>query len=210
MLSFFSAAITAGIPGFMSYVYLSKIGILQYNKDEKDEKIIVLTILSFLNIGVTYYVFRLLFKIDPITELTWTKVPILFGIGIIVTIVMTLIYERVIDFFAKKLKESRLNKNKAIKNNKNIYDHVLRKSEDKNIFVYIFNFKNEFIESGYFYFLDDLEGKLRLGLSTNTCHTKEAFTISGVLKDFNEEADPDKKEIIIDVDNQLKLFLFYL
>lgn len=210
MLSFFSAAITAGIPGFMSYVYLSKIGVLQYNKDEKDEKIIVLTILSFLNIGVTYYVFRLIFKLDPLTELTWTKVPILFVIGVIVTIIMTLLYERGIDFFSKKIKDSRLNKRKSIKNNKNIYENALRKSEGKNSFVYIFNFKNEFIESGYFYFLDDLEGKLRLGLSTNTCHTKEAFTIREILKIFNEEEDVDKKEIIIDVDNQLKLFLFYL
>lgn len=210
MLNFFSAAITAGIPGFMSYVYLSRIGILNYNKDEKDEKIIVLTILSFLNIGVTYYVFRIISGVDPLKELTWINVPILFFIGILMTVIMTKFYTLVINLFINNLEKSRLKENKMIKNNKSIYENSLIKAGGKKIFVYIFDFKNEFIESGYFYYLDTLDGKIKIGLCNNTFYVDKAPTIQEVLKAFNEEEDTEKKEIIIDFDNQKKLFLFYL
>lgn len=210
MLSFFNAIITAGIPGFMSYVYLSKVGILNYTKDEKDEKIIVLTILSFLNIGVTYYIFRFISGVDPIRELTWINAPSLFVIGILVTIIMTKLYKFGINLFINDLEKSRLKENKMIKNNKSIYENTLRKFGDKKVFVYIFDLKNEFIESGYFHHLDELDGKTRLGLSNDTCYTEEAPTITEILKAFNDEEDTEKKEIIIDFDNQKKLFLFYM
>lgn len=210
MLSFFSAAITAGIPGFMSYVYLSKIGVLNYTKDEKDEKFIVLMILSFLNMGVTYYVFRLISGVDPIKELTWINALSLFLVGVLVTTIMTNLYKFVINSFINDLEKSRLKENKMIKNNKSIYESALRKFGDKKVFVYIFDLKNGFIESGYFHHLDELGGKTRIGLSNNTYYTEEAPTITEVLKAFNEEEDTEKKEIIIDFDNQKKLFLFYV
>ncbi|HZG10562.1 MAG TPA: hypothetical protein VEZ91_01080 [Kurthia gibsonii] len=209
ILSIISTIVTAGIPGFASYLYLSKNSVLQHGKEDKDEKIIVLSILSILNMGVTYYVFRIITGVDPLKDLNWINAPFLFGTGIIVTFIMTAFYSKVIAITNKYWEKNRLENSQIIKNKKTIYDRALHRY-NKPIFVYIFNFKNEFIESGYFYQLDELNGKLRIGLSNNTEHTKEIPTIEEVLNAFNTLNDTTKKEIIVDVDNQLKLFLFYV
>lgn len=49
----FLAIVGTGIPGFLSYWYLSKLGLLEFDKDRKDEKIIALASLSALNVFLT-------------------------------------------------------------------------------------------------------------------------------------------------------------
>lgn len=209
-MNILSTIIATGIPGFITYVYLSKVGLLKYTKDEKDEKVIVLAIFSVTNMFFTYYVFRIITQVDPLKDITWINLPSLFFIGILVTIIMTNFYSFILKKLYKFYEKSQRSSKKGIRSKKNIYDKILIKEDDTKPFIYIFDFENKFIESGYFYFLDDIDGKSAFGLSNNTEYIEEPPIFKEVIKAFNEEKDTDKKDLIVDFDKKIKVVVFHL
>lgn len=205
-----SAILATGIPGFFTYVYLSKKGVIKYDKDEKDDKVIVLSIFSILNMCFTYYIFRIVTKIDPLTEIDWKNAPSIFFLGIFVTFVMTNFYNFFLEKYNKHFEKQQRVNNKTILSKKSIYEKTFLKEEKTKPFIYIFDFENKFIESGYFYLLDDKESKLSLGLCNNTCYTEEPYNFEEIIKAFNEETDTNKKDLIIDFERKIKIFVFHL
>lgn len=210
-MNIFSTIVATGIPGFLSYIYLNQLGILNYSKNEKDEKITVLAIFSFLNMGISFYAFYGITGINPTKKLEIISIAPLFFISLLISSIMTFaVYPFVLkkmDISLKKFQE----KNKIAKrSSKTLYELTMFKKDHNPPFIYIFDFEDNFIESGYFYRLYDINDKLQLSLSTNTYHTKEKFSIDEVLEQFNKlENSPDKADLIIDVDHKIKIFVFY-
>ncbi|MBQ0861990.1 hypothetical protein VKPMB4989_12880 [Enterococcus lactis] len=94
--------IGTGIPGFLSYWYLSKQGLLDFNKDRKDEKIIVLSALSALNIFFTLIASILLYKSFNINlnfeNMNISQILIVFILGVLISVLFTTtLYPFVID-----------------------------------------------------------------------------------------------------------------
>jgi hypothetical protein len=209
-LDILSAILATGIPGFFTYVYLSKTGVLKYDKDEKDDKVIVLSIFSILNMCFTYYIYRIVTKVDPLTEMNWKNAPYIFVLGIFVTFAMTNFYKFLLEKYNKKFEKKQRSNNKIILSKKSIYEKTLVKENKTKPFIYIFDFENKFIESGYFYLLDDKESKISLGLCNNTCYIEEPPKFEEIIKAFNEEEDTNKKDLIVDFERKIKIFIFHL
>lgn len=208
-MNILTAIVATGIPGFFSYVYLSKLGILTYTKDNKDEKVIVLSIFSFLNMGIAYIVYYGINKDFPFKEIKISEIILLFFISLIVSIIMTIVvYPFCINIMNKHIQKYQVKKGIANRSAKTVYELVFFPEDKKYPFVYIFDFENNFIESGLVYRLSGIDEKLNISITNTTGYVNETVTINEVLGTF-EECDNDKAEMIIDVENKLKLFVFY-
>lgn len=210
-MSILTTIVATGIPGFLSYIYLSQLGLLNYSKNDKDEKIIVLSIFSFLNMGISFSLFYGITGINPFEEITSKSVIPLFIFSAFISTVMTLgIYPSVLKWMFKSIENFQKKNNVAQKSSKTAYDLALFSSEYEYSFAYIFDFENKFIESGFVKRLSEEEGKLQIVLGTETAYTKEPWIFEEVLSMFNDEALKDNSaELIVDIERKIKVFVFY-
>ncbi|QPQ35547.1 hypothetical protein [Lysinibacillus sp. JNUCC-52] len=208
-MNILSTIVATGIPGFLSYIYLNRLGILNYTKDEKDEKIIVLSIFSLINIGVSIVVFYYLTGKKFSKNLDIESYLFLFLIAVVVSFILTLyIYPLVMKMGNKYIDNFQKNNHIANKSTKTVYESVLFRKDKKYPFIFIFDFDNKFIESGFAHRLSGASEKLNISITNTTGHIKETYTIYEVLEKF-ENHDNESAEIIIDVENKLKVFVFY-
>ncbi|MDT6543049.1 hypothetical protein NNL70_11365, partial [Enterococcus faecium] len=172
--------IGTGIPGFLSYWYLSKQGLLDFNKDRKDEKIIVLSALSALNIFFTLIASILLYKSFNINlnfeNMNISQILIVFILGVLISVLFTTtLYPFVIDKAIQKIDNKINEKGKPNLINRHILKELLYNNSNKFSAIYLFEHNEEktFIESGYLEYLGDIEDNLQLMLSGKTFSTTE-------------------------------------
>ena len=210
--------IGTGIPGFLSYWYLSKQGLLDFNKDRKDEKIIVLAALSALNIFFTLIASILLFKSFNINlkfeNMNISQILIVFILGVLISVLFTTtLYPFVIDKAIQKIDNKINEKGKPNLINRHILKELLYNNSNKFSAIYLFEHNEEktFIESGYLEYLGDIEDNLQLMLSGKTFSTTEKIDYEEVLNIFNgEKYKAEDKHIYIDIKQNIIMFIFFI
>lgn len=209
-LSLLLIVVATGIPGFLSYAYLSQLGIILFSKNEKDDKVIVLSIFSFLNIGLSFCLFYWITGIEPSKSMVLSSVLKLFIITLIVSAVLTLtIYPYLLKKMKKTIEIYQEKNNIDVASNQTVIDKIINNSEYKFKAVYIFDFENNFIESGYLkrYSGEETAG-FQISLVTDTFYNDENPTFNEVLKEFNSSQTPEANELFLDLDKKIKIFIF--
>ncbi|WP_165007447.1 MULTISPECIES: hypothetical protein [unclassified Enterococcus] len=210
--------IGTGIPGFLSYWYLSKQGLLDFNKDRKDEKIIVLSAFSALNIFFTLIASILLYKYFNINlkfeNMNISQILIVFILGVLISILFTTtLYPFVIDKAIQKIDNKINEKGKPNLINRHILKELLYNNSNKYPAIYLFerNEEKTFIESGFLEYLGDIEDNLQLMLSGKTFSTTEKIEYEEVLKMFNgDKYKTEDKHIYIDIKQNIIMFIFFI
>lgn len=216
-MELFIALLTAGIPGFFSYWYLNQIGFLNYSDRAQEEKKTIQIILSIINISVSFFVWFLLENkgnLEAALQINTMKiidVITLLSISIIITFTLTRwIYPLIIKYFMSKMEKFRLKHNLPLKTQETVYEMLVHKKEYSHTLVYVFDFNDEFIESGYLSKFSDNSDSINLSLALETFHTKEKYEIVDMLALFNgKNYSNDAKEIYLDFDRRIKIFFFY-
>lgn len=202
--------VATGIPGFLSYAYLSQLGIIIFSKNEKDDKVIVLSIFSFLNIGLSFCVFYWLTSIEPSKNMPFSAVIKLFIVTLIISAILTLtLYPYVLKKMKKTIETYQGKNNINIKSNQTVIEKIIDSTEYKFKAVYIFDFDNNFIESGYLkrYSGEETTG-FQISLATETFYNDEKPTFNEILNKFNTDPIPEANELLLDVDKKIKIFIF--
>lgn len=216
-MDLFLTIIATGIPGFMSYWYLSKIGLVYFDKDKKDEKVVVLGALSLLNMGFSIFLMYLSFdkilnkKID-FFKLSIYSAVILFLVACIVSFLLTyFVYPRALKKVNTSI-EKKLDKDLVpYTTNKPTIEHLIKNPSFPYNSVYIFknDDKKTFVESGILERLSVTEGSFKMSISPNTFSTEEDFKYEEVKALFNgEHYTKDRKHIYFDFDRNLIIFIF--
>lgn len=208
---FFIVAATS-IPGFLSYVYLSKLQIIHFSKDEKDDKVITLSILSLLNVGTSFIVFYFITGVTPTKDMSMISLVGLISVSILISSIMTFgIYPIFLKLTAKSISKYQQENNMGRTSSKEVKDLVFNNPKYKFTMIYIFDLENNFIESGYLNRFSNInEGNLKLSLDTDTAYSADnPIDFSEVLKAFNESENLDAKEIYLDFETKVKIFVFH-
>ncbi|MBL1227920.1 hypothetical protein IW492_01585 [Enterococcus sp. BWB1-3] len=216
-MNLFLTIIATGIPGFISYWYLSKIGLVYFDKDKKDEKVVALGALSLLNMGLSIFLMYLVAdqffnkKIDFFKLDIYSSV-ILFLIACIVSFLLTyFVYPKVLEKVNTSV-EKKLDKDLVpYTTNKPTIEHLLQNPTFPYNSVYIFknDDKKTFVESGVLERLSVTEGSFKMSISPNTFSTEEDFKYKEVRALFNgEHYTKDRKHIYFDFDRNLIIFIF--
>lgn len=210
------AIITAGIPGVLSYWYLKQIGILNHSVDSKDDKVMVITSLSFFNIITSLLVFAGLavgwkgYSYKQIEQHFILSIFILLIISVLVTMILTVI------LYPNLIKLGRFLVNKRAKQENAPYRspysgiEMLLRHEDKEVnhyFVYIYNLENKFIEAGWYELLNSKNRELILVGDTGY---KKEHPFKSVIQEYNHCTNNrvDQK-MLIDLQNKIKIICFY-
>lgn len=199
-----SLLVTTFLPGMFSYWYLSQIGLISHV--ETSDKVIFLSSISVLNILIC------LFFVLPILNYEinhWLKWSVVAAISFFTTFLLTWkVYPFAIDKL-ENLVESKLKNSKKpkIKNERVLKTTLDNKPENtSNIFVYLFDLQNTFIESGYLSRFNANYGEINLSWDINYEKYTNHFTIEDVITYYNETKN---KDIFIDLDRGIKMYIFY-
>jgi hypothetical protein len=131
-------------------------------------------------------------------------------IFLVIFILTGWIYPRIIKYFMVKMEKFRLKHNLPLKTQESVYEMLVHNKEYSDTLVYVFDFDDQFIESGYLSKFSDNTDTINLSLALNTFHTKEKYELVDILEIFNgEHYDNDAKEIYLDFDRRIKIFFFY-
>lgn len=207
--------LATGIPGLISYWFLSQISIIKHNS-EKD-KTLFITALSLINILISYLSLELLTWISKIKLLSFIKINysnpsradiiLIFGLSLFVTWILSrYVYNNIFKYMNKYINSLQIKFDVPLISNFRTLETIILEKKNKNgsIFIYIFDFDNKFIESGYLNRFNEEYKEISLHDHTNYIHEK--FTIHEVLTYFN---DNDDAEIFIDLENKLKYYIFF-
>lgn len=199
-----SLLVTTFLPGMFSYWYLSQIGLISHV--ETSDKVIFLSSISVLNILIC------LFFVLPILNYEinhWLKWSVVAAISFFTTFLLTWkVYPFAIDKL-ENLVESKLKNSKKpkIKNERVLKTTLDNKPENtSNIFVYLFDLQNTFIESGYLSRFNANYGEINLSWDNNYEKYTNHFTTEDVITYSNETKN---KDIFIDLDRGIKMYIFY-
>lgn len=199
-----SLLVTTFLPGMFSYWYLSQIGLISHV--ETSDKVIFLSSISVLNILIC------LFFVLPILNYEinhWLKWSVVAAISFFTTFLLTWkVYPFAIDKL-ENLVESKLKNSKKpkIKNERVLKTILDNKPENtSNIFVYLFDLQNTFIESGYLSRFNANYGEINLSWDNNYEKYTNHFTTEDVITYSNETKN---KDIFIDLDRGIKMYIFY-
>lgn len=208
--------ITSGIPGFVSYLYLSKLQLLYFNeKEEKEDKLIVLSILSLLNILVSTLFFNLIARksIEDLLNIysySWREILLFIGITILYCFLATKwVYPKLMVRLTKHIEQEVDRNNVTRTSSAPLTLQLFKSSKFDKTYLYIFDFNDKLIDSGYWSEFDTGENDL-LGLGRPTVYGDEqnSPTINEVTVTYNSMED-DEARMIIDLKHQVKIFLFY-
>lgn len=211
------ALLAVGVPGFFSYWYLNQIGFLNYSNQAQEEKRTIQIILSLINIGVSFSVWFLIESKGnlqaslQVETMKVIDVITLLSTSIVVTSILTgWIYPLIIKYFINKMGKFRLKHNLPLKTQETVYEMLVHKKEYSHTLVYVFDFDDKFIESGYLSKFSDNSDSINLSLALDTFHTKEKYELIDILGMFNGgHYANDAKEIYLDFDRRIKIFFFY-
>jgi len=216
-MELFIALLTVGVPGFFSYWYLNQIGFLSYSDRAKEEKRSIQILLSFINVGVSLFVWLLVENKgnleSPLQFKTMQMIDVitLLSISIVVIFILTRwIYPMIIKYFMSKMEKFRVKHNLPLKTQETVYEMLVHRKEYAHTQVYVFDFDDQFIESGYLSKFSDNTDSINLSLALDTFHITQKYELVDILRMFNGEHYPnDAKEIYLDFDRRIKIFFFY-
>lgn len=163
-LNTFISLIGTGIPGFLSYWYLSKQGLIDFNKDRKDEKILALATLSAVNIFFTWilslFVYQLFGDVISIDSMSVWQMLTVFLIGLAVSYFFTkVIYPNIVSWATEEVDIQLKNQGKPFLINRHILKDLIYKNKKQYVAVYVFeNDENRrLVESGYLESLGEMK-----------------------------------------------------
>ncbi|WP_342388118.1 hypothetical protein [Salinicoccus bachuensis] len=204
-MNLFLSIIATGVPGFISYWILSQFRLLDVDKNNKDEKLILLTGLSLINIFVVYLVLvsrDYSFPLESITPKT------LIGVAltsmIVVLILSVLIWPLII-----KITKDLLNKWKFVLNipndsNRTVFDEIMMSRPNETFTqAYIFTFDDKLIIEGATGYISHDRPELSIRNKIDITTTYEQ-----AIKVYNK-TDNEHREILIDYERQLKIILIH-
>lgn len=109
-----------------------------------------------------------------------------------------------------KMEKFRIDNNLPLKTQETVFEMLVHRKKYKYTHVFIFDFDENFIESGYLGKFSTTGDSINISLETNTFHTKEKVTYIELLEKFNDpKMHKERKEIYLDFDKKLKIFFFY-
>ena len=218
------AIVTAGIPGVLSYWLLSNFGIINYNKNENIEKASTFAFFSFLNLGFGLALYDYISRNSQLWIHKYADFPLFpfppnlltpyFNLAICtltVTIFMSIVvypicYKAFSIIYSYIIDKFKLNKN----SNMSVLESAIKKHSKLDARVYIFDFQNNFIETGEFARISDYDEEYFVSLRNETGYAKETFTFSEVMSYYNsEEVQNNKPEIVLDLKNKYKFIIIY-
>lgn len=127
-------------------------------------------------------------------------------LAMIVSFVISIIFELIVLFSIKKLSEWVISRYFANKKSYRSFGNSLvsfyEQKKDKALFVYIFDFDDNLIDYGYVssYSYEDNENNIIVALPDDYDSQKE----------LNNFKDLDYYEVFIDLDKQIKIYSFYV
>lgn len=215
----------------LTFWLLSYFGIINYTKNDTFEKTSSLAFFSVINAGVGLKIYDFISKTPNFALYSEAGFPRLQELGIeiapyfnigVCTIFAALclsviaypilmkVFTEAFGWVGKKL---RLPK----KSSNSVLWEVLNKEPDCNAYVYIFDFDDNFIESGVASRLSDYDEEFLLSLRGNTGYAREKFTLEEALSVYNEKSDEihrdetkkKEPEIVLDFKNKLKFIIIF-
>lgn len=222
---------SAGVPGMLTFWLLSYFGIINYTKNDTFEKSASLAFFSAINAGVGLKIYDLISKNPKFclySEVGFPKLQNLgvefspyFNIGVctlIAALCLSVIvypilmkgFNLVFMWVGKKLKLPK-------KSSNSVLWEVLNKESDCNAYVYIFDFNDNFIESGVASRLSDRDEEFLFSLRGDTGYAGQKILLEEVLRWYNKKsneilgAESNKKEpeIVLDFKNKLKFIIIF-
>lgn len=201
--------LSSGSLGFISYLILRELGILNFPLREKEIEKITLIHFSIFNAIAVYFLFWVLFKEDLLqTKLTIVIFAKVISISLLASFLMPFIYAVFIELAQKIFKVIQRKNNLITSKYKPLFNDLFLPEKYEVVYVIIFNYSNEFIHAGHLDRVEYKEGKLYFSLHA-TPHYQE-YKYEDVIQMFHKDKrDSNKLKIVIDSDRQQKYFLMY-
>lgn len=224
MLQIIITVLSAGIPGMLTYWLLSTFGILNYTKNDGFEKTSALAFFSFLNMGIGIGIydfisrkgFLWIYRIGQFPNLMQMNdnIPAYINLGIctlVSSILMSIfVYPAIFKGFMIIYKWVIQILKLPVKSTNSVLWEVLNKHKTLDATIYVFDFENNFIESGNASRLSDYDEEFLLSIRYKTGYTKDPFTFTEVLEMYNsQEHQNNKPEIVLDFKNKLKFIVIF-
>ncbi|MGV2927174.1 hypothetical protein RW115_01135 [Macrococcus capreoli] len=192
-----------GVPGFISYWILSQFKLFDIRDNNKDDKIILLSSLSVLNILVSYLVcdfFSINFK-----DGSYVNILIILALSVLVVLINSvLIYPLFISFIKKNVLLFQRHYNISIENNKTVIENIMySRPNNTDTQVYIFDFDNKLILEGGLGFVSNVSSQLSI---RNIIDAKTSY--DEAIKIYNE-TDNLSREILIDYEKKIKIIFIH-
>lgn len=208
-MQIFLILLSSGSLGFISYLTLRELGVLNFPLREKEIEKVTLIHFSIFNAIAVYFLYWLIFGVDLFRAVLdigiFMKV---IGLSVLAALVMPFLYWFLIRLAKKVFGKIQKNKNLITFKYKPLFDDLFLPNEYEDTFVIIFNFSNEFIHAGHLHRMEYKESKLCFSLYA--APYQPVYTFEKVSEMFHEEGrDSNKLKTVIDPDRGLKYFLMY-
>ncbi|WJP97110.1 hypothetical protein [Macrococcus bovicus] len=196
--------VATSVPGFTSYWFLSQFRLFDIGDDNKDEKVILLSSLSVLNIFFGY----LACGVFGVEVLKFTNINLIciFLISMGVTLLMSMIvYPSLILISKKTIKKLKELFMLPTDNNSKILDNIMmnRPKDKYDTQAYIFDFDNHLIIEGGIGFISHRFPQLSIRNEIDISTTYEQ-----AIKVY-QTTDNLSREIFIDYDKKIKVILIH-
>lgn len=201
--------LSSGSLGFISYLILRELSILNFPLREKEIEKITLIHFSIFNAIAVYFLYWFIFDVD----LFRTKLDILIffkviAMSLLAAVLMPVFYAIFLKLFQKIFGNIQQKRNLITSKYRPLFDDLLLPEKYEDVYIIIFNFSNEFIHAGHLDRMEYKEGKLYFSLYVKPFHMD--YSYDDVIQMFHKDGrDPNKLKIIIDTDRQQKYFLMY-
>lgn len=201
--------LSSGSLGFISYLILRELSILNFPLREKDIEKVTLIHFSIFNAIAVYFLYWLIFKVDlfqiNLNIIIFSKIIVL---SLVTSVFMSFVYAVVLKIFRSLFEKIQKKRNLITTKYKPLFDDLFLPEQYEDVYVIIFNFSNEFIHAGHLDRVEYKEGKLYFSLYAAPYN--DVYTYDKVVKEFHEDGlNLDRLKIIIDTDRQQKYFLKY-
>ncbi|MDV6377716.1 hypothetical protein ORD22_05485 [Sporosarcina sp. GW1-11] len=201
--------LSSGSLGFISYLILRELGILNFPLREKEIEKITLIHFSIFNAIAVYFLYWVLFKEDLLqTQLTIVIFAKVIGLSLLASFIMPFIYAVFIKLAQIAFQKIQQKNNLITNKYKPLFNDLFLPEQYEDTEIIIFDYSNKFIHAGHLERMEYKEGKLYFSLYAAPYHLE--YTYEEVIKRFhNDNTDLNRHKIVIDSDRQQKYFLIY-
>lgn len=197
----FFQLVLAGVPGFLTYIWLDKLDAINFDLPEKQtDRTIVLILISLLNTSIGLLIYQHLW--GRLQQSTWAVVSLVL-VTLLLSVPLAFVYYLIIKMGNLCLTwiQSKLNMS-AILNSTPMIEAIKSKKHNEEKLIIIFDFDNNFISSGYANRLPGVgDPTQQLGLLTYG----QQWSVDTAQAKYDENSD--HSEQIIDFDNKLKIYI---
>lgn len=201
--------LSSGSLGFISYLILRELSILNFPLREKEIEKITLIHFSIFNAIAVYFLYWLFFDEDllktTLDMIIFTKV---IGLSIFASVFMSFVYWIVLKIARVSFGLIQKQFNLITTKYKPLFEDLFLPEQYESVYVIMFNFSNEFIHSGYLDRMEYKESKFHFSLHVTPDYAE--YTYDQVIEMFHKDGrDSNRLKILIDSDRQHKYFLMY-